>query len=67
MSTIFISLCLLLSCSTSNLPSIDTTENDGSNQNYTLPNIDLSHWKLTLPIGAPTEISQYGCSKTLHV
>ncbi len=25
-------------------------------QNYKLPNIDLSHWKVTLPIGNPTEV-----------
>ncbi len=25
-------------------------------QNYKLPNIDLNHWKVTLPIGKPTEV-----------
>lgn len=28
-----------------------------SNQDYYLPNIDLSHWKVTLPIGKPIEVS----------
>ncbi|MEP3389114.1 MAG: polysaccharide lyase family 7 protein [Reichenbachiella sp.] len=28
-----------------------------SNENYQLPNIDLSHWKVTLPIGKPLEVS----------
>jgi len=26
-------------------------------RSYILPNIDLSHWKVTLPIGKPTEVS----------
>lgn len=37
---------------------------------YKLPNIDLSHWKVTLPIGNPTEvlppeILDYGTNETL--
>ena len=34
--------------------------NNGNNPvvgTYKLPNIDLSHWKVTLPIGKPTEVS----------
>ena len=27
-----------------------------TNNDYVLPNIDLSHWKVTLPIGNPTEV-----------
>ena len=37
---------------------------------YKLPNIDLSHWKVTLPIGNPTEVKppeilNYGTNETL--
>ena len=32
------------------------TEDDTSPQNVKLPDIDLSHWKVTLPIGNPTSI-----------
>lgn len=31
-------------------------DNDHSDQTYNLPTIDLSHWKVTLPIGKPTEV-----------
>lgn len=38
----------------------EISENDGNNTNntssYVLPEIDLSHWKVTLPIGNPTEV-----------
>lgn len=34
----------------------ETKEEVEDNQNYILPDIDLSHWKLTLPIGTPTEV-----------
>ncbi len=35
----------------------NTTNDENPNtQNYTLPHIDLSHWKVTLPIGNPTEV-----------
>ncbi|MEW7290599.1 polysaccharide lyase family 7 protein [Aquimarina sp. 2304DJ70-9] len=33
-----------------------TNDENPNTQNYTLPNIDLSHWKVTLPIGNPTEV-----------
>lgn len=32
------------------------TETPEEEQNYLLPNIDLSNWKVTLPIGNPTEV-----------
>ena len=36
----------------------DTGNTGGSTQtNYKLSNIDLSHWKVTLPVGNPTEVS----------
>ncbi len=35
-------------------PIKDTT--DEEIKSYLLPNIDLSHWKVTLPIGKPTEV-----------
>ena len=41
-----------------------------SESNYNLPNIDLSHWKVTLPIGNPTEVMppeilKYATNETL--
>ncbi len=33
-----------------------TNDENPNTQNYTLPHIDLSHWKVTLPIGNPTEV-----------
>ncbi len=38
---------------------IDPTEKGSKdlNKEYNLPNIDLSHWKVTLPIGDPMEIA----------
>ncbi|WP_010137022.1 polysaccharide lyase family 7 protein [Ochrovirga pacifica] len=40
-------------------------------KDYKLPSIDLSHWKVTLPIGKPTEVSppeilEYATNKTLE-
>jgi hypothetical protein len=36
---------------------LDVPENEEVEEvNYVLPNIDLSHWKVTLPIGAPMEV-----------
>ncbi|MHB1104969.1 MAG: polysaccharide lyase family 7 protein [Lutibacter sp.] len=32
------------------------TDNNSQGSTYKLPNIDLSHWKVTLPVGKPTEI-----------
>lgn len=59
-------------------PSSSATNGDGggsstassTTQDYRLPNIDLSHWKLTLPIGNPTEIEppeilDYGTNETV--
>lgn len=45
----------VLSCqdSTDDIPGNDTPEQE---QDYFLPDIDLSHWKVTLPIGNPTEV-----------
>lgn len=45
-------------------------DSDSATQDYRLPNIDLSHWKLTLPIGNPTEIEppeilDYGTNETV--
>ncbi len=34
-----------------------STENPVDPPAYKLPNIDLSHWKVTLPIGNPTEVA----------
>lgn len=58
----------------SNLPIIETPDNggnDGSNEpTYNLPDIDLNNWKVTLPIGNPTEVSppeilDYATNETL--
>lgn len=57
LSILFVALCILSSnCQ-------DAAKNDGivdGNQNngesFLLPNIDLNHWKVTLPIGNPTEV-----------
>lgn len=32
------------------------TDNNSQESTYKLPNIDLSHWKVTLPFGKPTEV-----------
>jgi len=32
------------------------TDNNTQEATYKLPNIDLSHWKVTLPVGKPTEV-----------
>ncbi len=50
---------------------IDTgIDENTTNVNYKLPNIDLSHWKVTLPIGNPTEVTppeilNYATNETL--
>nr|WP_317166202.1 polysaccharide lyase family 7 protein [Wenyingzhuangia heitensis] len=53
-------------------PNIEEKENDEEETpaEYKIPNIDLSHWKVTLPIGKPTEVSppeilEYGTNQTL--
>ncbi|AUP78677.1 polysaccharide lyase family 7 protein [Flavivirga eckloniae] len=45
-------------------------EETNGNTSYKLPNIDLSHWKVTLPIGKPTEVKppeilDYATNETL--
>jgi hypothetical protein len=35
----------------------DTIKTDTTKKDFLLPNIDLSHWKVTIPIGKPTEVS----------
>ncbi len=59
-------------------PSTDTsgggsasTSGSNSQQNYLLPDIDLNHWKVTLPIGNPSsvkppEILDYATNATLR-
>ena len=48
----------------------EENEEEETNNNYVLPNIDLSHWKVTLPIGRPTEVHppeilKYATNETL--
>lgn len=78
-------LVLLYNCSTTEGPS-EVVEQESTEQpdesveikpekeaetiNYKLPNIDLSHWKVTLPIGNPTEVEppeilNYATNETL--
>ena len=52
------------------IPEEIVTEEPESDKEYKLPEIDLSHWKVTLPIGNPTEvyppeILDYGNNETL--
>ena len=49
---------------------IEEPEDDPVEENYNLPDIDLSNWKVTLPIGNPTEVSppeilDYATNETL--
>ncbi|MDX5584148.1 MAG: polysaccharide lyase family 7 protein [Aureibaculum sp.] len=49
---------------------IEIIEEEEEEVNYKLPNIDLSHWKVTLPIGNPTEVTppeilDYATNETL--
>lgn len=49
---------------------IEEQEDDPVEVNYILPNIDLSNWKVTLPIGSPTEVKppeilNYATNETL--
>ena len=69
----------LLSCQGSNHDDEDVVvieeeeeeeEEDIEETSYKLPNIDLNHWKVTLPIGNPTEVKppeilDYGNNETL--
>ncbi|MFY0602984.1 MAG: polysaccharide lyase family 7 protein [Flavobacteriaceae bacterium] len=60
---------LALSCQTKD--ELETTEqNTVEVPSYKLPEIDLNHWKVTLPIGNPTEVNppeilDYGNNETL--
>ena len=53
-------LCNTMSCQSSNDETpdvVDVVVDDEPDEiTYKLPNIDLSHWKVTLPIGNPTEV-----------
>jgi len=49
---------------------IEIIEEEEEEVTFKLPNIDLSHWKVTLPIGNPTEVTppeilEYGTNETL--
>lgn len=72
-------VCCMISCSTTNEPSTPPdTENEGMEEedekvegvDYFLPHIDLNNWKVTLPVGNPTEVKppailDYGMNTTL--
>ncbi len=68
-------LFTLVCCEKSNsdVPDVkveETNETVDEVPNYKLPNIDLNHWKVTLPIGNPTEVKppeilNYGTNETL--
>jgi hypothetical protein len=73
---VYFLLILQVSCqekATENLSFYETYQNQNTNaeqDTYKLPNIDLSHWKVTLPIGrpievAPPEILNYATNETL--
>jgi hypothetical protein len=73
---VYFLLILQVSCqekTTENLSFYETYQNQNTNaeqDTYKLPNIDLSHWKVTLPIGrpievAPPEILNYATNETL--
>lgn len=40
----------------SSIPSIDSSGDSETNTSYSLPDIDLTNWKVTLPIGNPTSV-----------
>jgi hypothetical protein len=69
LSTLFITV----SCqpnSESNPPDVVVLDDTPEEVTYKLPNIDLSHWKVTLPIGNPTEVQppeilDYATNETL--
>lgn len=70
LSAIFIAFCALTSsCQGAKGDDIDPSSSN-QNEDYKLPNIDLSNWKVTLPIGNPTEVKppeilDYGNNETL--
>ena len=60
---IHLAFCLVLSisCSEKEIPipmEMEKEDNEGpvEGKDYFLPDIDLNHWKVTLPIGNPTEV-----------
>ena len=58
MNAIILSLfTFFISCNKGSMALIVNPEPDTTEVKYKLPNIDLSHWKVTLPIGPPLEIS----------
>ena len=66
-----LSVIISVSCQNKGPESPDITPDEHAEAvNYKLPNIDLSHWKVTLPIGNPTEVSppeilSYATNETL--
>jgi hypothetical protein len=70
-----IGLSMILSCNDNGNeqaegPDITPPENKVEGVDYFLPHIDLSHWKVTLPIGNPTEVGppailDYATNETL--
>ena len=71
---LIVSVVLTISCqdsSTDVVPDEDVVIiDDPVDTNYLLPNIDLNNWKVTLPIGNPTEVNppeilNYGTNATL--
>lgn len=61
-----------MSCQSNSIdtPEIVVIDDEPEADSFTLPNIDLSNWKVTLPIGNPTEIqppkiSDYATNETL--
>lgn len=78
---LMLSLALQVSCQESSNNDVNTfyedyindvnTDNNSQESTYKLPNIDLSHWKVTLPVGKPTEvyppeILSYAVNETLR-
>ena len=41
----------------SSISSIDNPDDSETNASYLLPDIDLTNWKVTLPIGNPTSVT----------
>ncbi|MCF6296896.1 MAG: polysaccharide lyase family 7 protein [Flavobacteriaceae bacterium] len=50
------SISFIVSCQSKNEDILDIVDAVEDEVNYLLPNIDLSNWKVTLPIGNPTEV-----------
>jgi len=71
---VMIALCNTMSCQSNNEETpvvVDVVEDDEPEEiTYKLPNIDLNNWKVTLPIGNPTEVKppeilDYATNETL--